>query len=69
MAGMPRPGREPSEAETAQHVADAALGQVHVEAGFDLPGQVDPPLTYHAVLGQGRAVANPFRHLGFLLRR
>ena len=67
VAGTPRPGREPPEAKTAQHVADAAFSQMHAEAGFDLPGQVDPPPAHHAVLGQGRSFADPPRHLGFLL--
>jgi hypothetical protein len=65
---MARPHRQAPEPEPAQHRADAALGQGHIEPSFDHAGQIHPAPTYHAVHGRVWPFANQIRHQSLLLR-
>jgi hypothetical protein len=67
MIAVTRTGRQGAEAGAAQQRADAALGQLHVEARLDHSRQVDPAPAHHAVLGNGRPLAHQTRQLGCLL--
>ena len=54
---MPRPHRQPHEAQAAQQGADRPLGQRHVEALRDHRGEIGPSPAHHAV--HGRVGAGP----------
>ena len=46
---MARPHRQAPEPEAAQHRADAALGQGHIEPRLDHAGQIHPAPANHAL--------------------
>ena len=64
-----RPHGQMAEPEPPQQGADAALGQMHAEAGLDHLREVDPAPAHHAVLGQIRTGPDQRRQLGLMLRR
>lgn len=63
---MARTGREAAKAEAAQQRANTALRQLHAEARLDDSRQVNPTPAHHAVLHEGRPLANQPRYLRLL---
>ena len=61
--------RQAPEPQPAQHRADAALGQGHMELGLDHAGQIHSSPAHHAVDGKVRSFANHLRHKSFLFGR
>ena len=64
---MSRPHRQPPKAEAAQHRADAALGQGHIEPRLDHAGQIHPAPANHAIYGKVWSFANQLCYCRVLL--
>ncbi len=63
VSDMARPRREASEAETTQHVADAALGKMDPEPCLDHPRQVHTTPAHDNMFGDSRTCAHHRRDL------
>jgi len=64
---MTRPHGQTAESKPAQHRADAALGQGHIEPALDHAGQIHAPPAHHAICGRIRPCANQFGYDRLLL--
>jgi hypothetical protein len=64
---MARPHRQAPEPKPAQHRADAALGQGHIEPRLDHAGQIQPAPAHHAIRGKVWSFANQLCYRSLLL--
>ncbi len=64
---MAWPHRQAPEPEPAQHRANTALGQCHIEPRLDHAGQIHPAPAYHTILGEVWSFANQLCYCLLLL--
>jgi hypothetical protein len=55
---MTRPHRQAPKPEPAQHRANTALGQGHIEPRLDHVGEIHPPPAHHTILRKVWSFAN-----------
>ena len=69
MPGVTWPHNQAAEAEAAQHMTNAPLGQHNAEPLSNGARQISSAPAHYGVLCQIRAAAHPLRHLRLLLGR